>query len=223
MKLLSTLLLSCFLFSSLIGQFGLDPEVILIESLGGEDVEVKVDFTNNTGEFVNIYWMCETDENYPKEWGTIICDKATCYGEDTFKSNPNLPNEMEAGSSFVFKFSINANGAAGKSYLILHAYDDEDCENEVATSNPPPLSTLSEKEIANLLVYPNPTQDYFGIRNDENVKSIDIINSSGKLLLSTSHQKDEKHSITNLSSGVFVAVLKDSENNILKSLYLYKD
>jgi len=221
MKKLVTLFLSLFLFSSLVGQFGLDPEVILIES-DGNDVEVKVEITNNTGEFANIYWMCEMDENYPKEWGTIICDNATCYGEDTFKSNPNLPNAMEPGYSFKFKFTISANGASGSSYVIMHMYDDEDCANEVATSNPPSVS-VNDTDLESLVVYPNPTQGYFGIRNDESVKSIDVVTSTGQILISTSHEKNEKHSITNLASGVFVVVLKDSEDNIIKSMYLYKD
>ena len=221
MKLLSTLLLSFFLCSSLMGQFGLDPQVILLET-DGETVEVKVKITNNTGEFANIFWMCETAENYPKEWTIVICDKATCYGEDTFKSNENLPNEMEAGSDFDFKFTVTANGTAGSSYLILHAYDDANCENEVATSSPPSVSTKDADIVTSLAVYPNPAQDYFSVSNDEHVKSIDVINSVGQILMSTSHRENEQHSIASLSSGIFVVVLKDENNDILKSLYLTK-
>ena len=221
MKLIFTLFLTSFLFTSLLGQYGLNPEVILMVS-DGDDIEVKVDITNNTGEYANIYWMCETDENYPKEWGTIICDAATCYGEDTFKSNPNLPNEMEAGGSFVFKFSISAKGTAGSTYVIMHLYDDTECENEVATSNPPALS-VEEEDQERLSVFPNPTQDYFSIQNDENVNSIDIINSIGQILISAPHERNKTHSVERLESGTFIVVLKNSEEEIIKSLYLFKD
>ena len=187
----------------------------------GEDINVKVTITNNTGEFANVFWMFEPGEDYPFEWGTIICDDTLCYLEDRFKSNPNLPNPMPPDYSFDFKFSLKAYGHAGSSYAILHVYDDPECENEVATTSPPSVS-VDEQYIKRISVYPNPTQDYFEISNDENVKSIDVINSVGQILMRAPHKVNEQHSIASLSSGTLIVVLKDENDDILKSLYLTK-
>ncbi len=221
MKLLSTLFLACLFSYASVAQITIDPEVVLFEGSFLE-FEVKPVVTNNTDEFTNIYWMFEKGTDFPDEWSVIVCDDTLCYFPNVFKSSPLFPNELEADSSFEFKFTVTPNGVAGSTYGIIHLYDDAECTNEVATSKMP-ITSVGEEVLQRLVLYPNPTRENFGIKEDDNVKSIEIYNNVGQAVRRLSHEKAQVHSIADLPFGPYSVVLRDTENKILKSLRLMKE
>jgi len=222
MKSLITGLITLLFVYFSTAQIEFDPDVILLESDGIDDnASVIVKITNTGLEPVSIHWMFEKGEGFPEEWDITIADDNIDYVPNYFKNAPSLPNYIAVNDSIDYWIRIIPNNTAGSTYCIVHLYDDAECENEVAASNPPTTSVYSVAS-ENLLLYPNPTNDYFSIKNDDKVKSIDVINSIGQIVMSIPHEKNEEHSISNLPSGMFAVVLKDSENEILRSLYLFK-
>jgi len=221
MKLLSTLLFVCLFSFSAMAQITIEPEVVLFEG-GLFDFEVKPVVTNNTNEETYIYWMFEKGTDFPEEWSVIVCDDTLCYAPNIFKSSALFPNVMEPESSFEFKFTVSPNGVTGSSYGIIHLYDDEDCTNEVATSKMP-VTSVADDLLERLVLYPNPTQDKFAIKEDDNVKSIEIYNNIGQSVIRLSHKKGQIHSISDLSFGPYTVVLRNTESKILKSLQLMKE
>lgn len=203
-----------------VGQVEINPDVIILES-DGSNVDVKIEVTNSTGDYLDIYWMLEKAADFPEEWGITVCDDEICYLENTFKSSPNLPNDMVANYTFTFKFTITGNGVAGKSYGILHLYSDSKCDNEVAVSNPPPTS-VDREIIEDIELFPNPASDFFSIRNDKEIKSIEVLSVTGKGILNEKHNAGQRHNIMEVSSGVYFVVLKDANGKNVKTLRLLK-
>ena len=218
---MSTSIFAFVLCVSLTAQVEINPEVLMFET-DGSDFKIEPEVINNTEFNTNIYWMFEKGENFPDAWSVIICDDTLCYSPNTFKSSGLLPNLMNAGYSFKFKMTVQANGVAGSSYGILHLYDDNNCSNEVATSMPPTTSVNTDA-IDHYVVYPNPASEIFRIKNDQHVKSIEILNSSGQVQIKEIHQKGQVHSISHLSNGIFFLKLKDGNGEILKIEYLTKN
>ena len=136
MKPLSTLLLTFLFTLALSAQITINPDVIAFQT-DGEMINVKINVTNNSNDYTDIYWKFVPAENFPAEWGITVCDDETCYLENIIQCSPGGPNDMTAGYDFDFKFTINPNGVEGTSYGILYLYDDSKFENEVAVSSAP--------------------------------------------------------------------------------------
>ena len=87
-------------------------------------------------------------------------------------------------------------------------------------SNPPAcLLAVNDpsKKIAVVKIFPNPVQDYVNIESDKNFIAYEIIDESGKLILSKDF-KGSKIDISNLKTGVYFIKLKSlsNETNIVK-------
>lgn len=220
MKQFFTLLFT-FLFAAVVSaQITISPDVIAFQS-DGEAIDVKIDVTNNTNEYKDIYWKFELADDFPEAWGITICDDETCYLENTLQCSPGGPNDMVAGYSFKFKFTINPNEVSGSTYGIIHLYDDSKFENEVAVSKAP-ITFVKDDIIQEITLYPNPASEYFQIKNDEIVKKVEILSVTGQILLSEAHVADKTYSITHLPKGVFFAILRDENGEKLKTLRLMK-
>ena len=222
MKLITTLLFTIFISATLSAQIIIDPDVIMLEATT-EGVEVKIDVTNSTGEFTEVYWKFDKGETFPEEWLLNICDARTCYTEvdDGHHSNINLPNLLDPNETMVFKFIVTANDIDETSFVILHLYSDSKFENEVAVSKPL-VTSVSNEIFEDIVIYPNPASDYFQIKNDAQVKSLKVASITGQILLSENHTEGKMHSISDLAKGVYFVVLRDGNEDKLKTLRLIK-
>ena len=221
MKLFTTLLLAIFISSTLSAQIVIDPDIIMFEATGEDEIVVSVDVFNYTDEFTEIYWIFEKGENFPDEWGTTICDTRICYAENTYKSNANLPNLVDSNGKMFLKFTIATNDVEGSSFGIVHLFSDSKFENEIAVSNAP-ITSVNNEIVKNIVIYPNPASDYFQIKNDANVKSVEVASITGRTLLSANHIEGKMHSIVDLSKGVFFVILRDENGDKVKTMRLIK-
>lgn len=85
----------------------------------------------------------------------------------------------------------------------------------------PPACLLAvndpSKKIAMVKIFPNPVQDYVNIESEKNFIAYEVIDQSGKLILSKNF-KGDKIDIRNLKTGVYFIKLKSisNETNIVK-------
>ncbi len=83
------------------------------------------------------------------------------------------------------------------------------------TINSPSTSSYNDTEWAsNIMVYPNPAQNYVTI-SDVSVTSVTLIDLSGSYTYDM-HIFEKTLDISNLANGLYVAILKDKSGNILK-------
>lgn len=87
-------------------------------------------------------------------------------------------------------------------------------------SNPPAcLLTVDDtsKKVAVVKIFPNPVQDYVNIESEKNFVAYEIVDESGKSILSRDF-KGSKIDISNLKTGVYFIKLKSlsNETNVVK-------
>lgn len=208
-----------------IAQFEINPGTIALEGVGSNQIYIDILITNNNSEDKEIYWIFEPAASYPTSWQTQICDLKLCYDFDNLCSNPNLPNLIEAGQEVKFTLKVeNVFGESlpvnGSSYGILRLYDDPDKTNEVASTSP--LTSTVDLSNNDLVIYPNPTSEYFQLMNDASVSSISIYNIVGRLVKTFSHSNGMLHDVTSLRTGMYLVKLENNEGDILKSMRLSK-
>jgi len=207
-----------------IAQIDINPNTIILESEGADEIYIDILITNNNSEDINIYWNFEPAASYPANWKTQICDLNLCYLFDNLSSLPTLPNVIEAGQEVKFtikvKNVVESLPVNGSSYGILRLFDDPDKTNEVASSSP----LTSTKDISNddLVIYPNPTTESFQLMNDASVSNISIYNIVGRLEKTFNHSNGMIHDVTDLRSGMYLVRLENKNGDVLKSMRLSK-
>ena len=212
-----------FVTNLAMSQIGINPQSIEFIGQGQDQITEYIDITNNTGGELNLYWEYIPADGYPEEWNTQICDINLCYAPNTLKSSSVQPNVIEDGKTVEFSFKVwNNNGTVeGTSYGILNLYDDPDFTNLVASSVAPITSTTNIN-IEDLVIYPNPTTDFIQLKNDENVASISIFNIVGRTEQTFNHVRGMTHDVTALNTGMYLVRLADKNGDVIKSLRLSK-
>ncbi|NNF34481.1 MAG: T9SS type A sorting domain-containing protein [Saprospiraceae bacterium] len=209
-------------------QLSFSPESIDIVGKPSDDIIIVPSALTNSGtEDVVFYWKVEKDAAFPSEWQTQICDFRLCYGEDVDFSSPELPNTIKAGETMDMKVYLLPNGTEGESSLDLTLYSDTEFKDELITlktasmsiSNTTSIFSQEEKE---LIVYPNPTSDYFQVGNDTKVKKIVVYNIVGKEIKRFNHIPGRQHSVESLRNGLYLIRLFDGNGEIIKALRLSK-
>ena len=218
--------LFAFLFLSLASaQISIKPSFLKFEADNIEQVYIDINISNGSTEDVDIYWEYEHGDSYPSNWKTQICDLNLCYGFDTFQSSPLLGNTIPAGETKKFtlkiKNVIEENNISGNSYGVLRLFDENTFTNEIAVTESNSVS-VSDVDLSDLILFPNPTTDIINIKNDEGVASLIIYNLIGRQIKQYHHSVGESHDVSDLSVGIYLVVLEDGDGQILKSMRLSK-
>lgn len=201
----------------------IDPQAIEFRGEGQDNITKYIHIINNTGGELNLYWEFVPAQSYPAEWTTQICDVNLCYAPNKLKSSSAMPNVLADGADVEFSFKVwNNNGVVeGNSYGILYLYDDPNFTNLVASSSAPVTSTTN-LDVADLVIYPNPTTEFFQLKNDESISSISLYNIVGRLVKTYSHSSGITHDVTALRTGMYLVRLENDEGEVVKSMRLSK-
>lgn len=210
------------------GQLSYSPEVLDIFGSPSEDlITFKIDLTNTSAEDLDFYWSLSKSESFPSEWQTQICDFNLCYAENVDLINTELPNTIKAGETRDIKIYLLPNRTQGESSLTLTLYSDKELSNEilVLASNSVMVTgstAVSDKVKEKLIIYPNPTSDYFKISEDSEVGKVAIYNIAGKELKRFDHYPGQIHNVESLRKTLYLVRLFDDRGEIIKSLRLSK-
>jgi hypothetical protein len=68
------------------------------------------------------------------------------------------------------------------------------------------ILSVSNREMVNLSVYPNPTVDYVNI-DGVDVNNVKIFNLNGQLLINTT---DKRIDVTGLNNGIYILMINDT-------------
>ena len=211
------------------GQLSYSPEVLDIFGSPSEDlITFKIDLTNNSSDDVEFFWSLKKNESFPSEWQTQICDFNLCYAENVDQINTELPNTIKAGETRDLKIYLLPNGTQGESSLTLTLYSDIELNNEilVLASNSVLVSgstSVNDKVKEKLIIYPNPTSDYFKISEDSEVNKVAIYNIAGKELKRFDHYPGQIHNVESLRKTLYLVRLFDKRGEIIKALRLSKN
>ena len=225
------LLLNLFTIISTVAgaaQLSFNPEAIDITGKPSEEIIiVPSDLTNNGTQDVVFYWKVEKNASFPSAWKTQICDFRLCYAEDVDESNPELPNTIKAGETKEISVYLLPNGEEGESSLKLTLYADPAFTDDLISLNTSTMRVDNTTSIFNqkkeeLIIFPNPTSDYFQVGNDSRIKKVVIYNIVGKEIKRFNHTPGKQHNVESLRKGLYLVRLFDSSGEIVKALRLSK-
>lgn len=229
MKRIFTLLILSLLTSSIFAQIELGIESFDITINENEKHTFQVSI-NNVSETVNydLYWQLIKGDDWPSEWETTVCDANLCYAANADSCSPNKPNDIPAGKSLIFTVKVDPMNVKGSGTLYMELFDDNQFTSKVAeTSNDglvvaDAVLNVDFSQELDLVVFPNPTDSYFSIKNDGAVSQIGIYNIVGKEITRANHMEGQTHDVNNLSKGMYLVRMMDNQGKVLKSTRLNK-
>ena len=229
MKQLFTLIFLFTLSLTSFAQIVSDPSTLSATISEDEKKEISMTVTNTAGVYYGVWWKLVVGDDWPAEWKTFICDSQNCYTPNTYE----CPKENEFGpnaSSSAWSVKVDPSGVKGSSTLVMEFYSESSFTNLIGTTEVGAVFTAdsdltsSSNDIftGNLVLFPNPTQDYFSIKNDENISTVSLVNVIGKEIWTQKHNTGALYDVSNLFKGMYLVRLMDNQGNLVKTLRLNK-
>lgn len=219
------LLLSFFITSALSAQVSYNPDALAqVGNASDEYMEVNFNIVNDLADNAQYLWTFE-DEGLVEGWDAQLCDMTLCYNWGFSTCPADAPNNFDPNQSFGFFVKVRPKGIPGEGTLIVNITD---LDYNVLLSFPIDFtanmtSSVNDDTLEKLSVYPNPTQDFFQIRNDEQVNKIAIYNIVGKALLTENHITGNAYNISDFQKGVYLVRTFDEYDNVIKVFRLNKN
>lgn len=128
------------------------------------------------------------------EGNNVIPSKNVCIGYDFYQHDSNLEEEWQ---------------------YLNHTENnyDYDVIDVMATSE-------VGAKYQNIVLYPNPSKDYFSLKTSSTVKSVSVYDNSGKLVKTFSGNQD-KYNVASLPKGIYLVSISTGDNQY--SVKLLKD
>jgi len=83
---------------------------------------------------------------------------------------------------------------------------------------------IAQKDVTEeLSLYPNPTTDFFAVKQDVNIKKVVLYNWLGKKIKSFAHYKGRIYNVENLDMGIYIVRLFDEKDRLSKVLRLHRN
>lgn len=207
-----------------VGQIEVTPNELLFVANGEDQLYQEFNVVNNIGSDSDVYWRFELGNDFPDDWTAQICDINLCYGWGTYQSAPSAPNAIADGVTVKFSVKVRRNDSSamnGTSYGIIKFYDDPEFTNEIGSSSAPVTST-SDLDLSDLVIYPNPTTHSFQIKNDGAIASVSIYNIVGREVSTLNHSEGMVHDVSDLRSGMYLVRLVNAKGDVVKAMRLSK-
>lgn len=198
----------------------------IVGSPDDADFDHHFDVVNTTDEEVNVYWEMILDDEFPVEWESFLCDKNLCYTPFVRNCPEGMINVINPSETSQWILHVRPNGVEGEGTICLRFHYPQMTGDSISVDNcfeiQAKTTSVVEVDLSELNLYPNPTNDIFKIKSDENIKKIGIYNVVGKLVQEMSHTAGEVHNVESLSKGMYLVRLMDSNSQVIKTMKLSK-
>ncbi len=196
-----------------------------------KNVTAHATITNTSTSDKTFRWILTVDSQ-EDPWAFAVCDINTCYNTDVTTETFTLI----AGQSSIMDVHLYPSGdqttlegaVPGTGTATVKITEMQDPDNTVTgeynfeiVGEAVPTS-LTELELSQLKLFPNPTSDYFEVQGPEGVANVTIYNLFGTTIDNFSFQSGEKYSISNFAKGLYLVALEDEDGQLLKTMRLQK-
>lgn len=231
MKRLFTLLLFSVFSLSLSAQIDVSVDSYKYEIDDTTTHQFSFSVTNTESDTIEIFWKLIKDSEFPRDWKTQVCDGNLCFGPNVDQCPPSLPNVLFGNAvSQGWSVKIDPQGVPGKGLIHMEFYTDSDYQTLVFSTEVEAcfvvngVASSTEDEIYNnsMTLFPNPTIEYFSIKNDRNVAKVSLMNVIGKEVWSKNHRPNTQYDVADLYKGMYIVRLIDSSGKLIKTMRLNK-
>jgi Secretion system C-terminal sorting domain len=184
------------------------------------EVVLKAKIKNNSPRQKTVTWT-RTHEQITMGWASAVCDKNACWATRV----DTQPLILAAGEESNLDAHVYPNGINGGAIVRIRVVDNDSAANNVTGRYGFNLA-VSVKESANaypdISIYPNPSPQYFLIKDDRQlVSDISIFTVAGNEIMHLPYQ-NAPISVANLANGAYFVTLFDAKGQALKVLKLVK-
>ena len=235
MKQLLPFFLFIFLSCQMMGQtFSIEPSnpIIFNATVNFSDnqyaEELTGAFTNLTDETLDIKWEV-FEMNCDTEWDYQVCDANNCYfwGVLSNEGMPvNNPVTLAPNESSILQLKIKPKGLGSccEPMIVLSDFNDpniifDTVHYEACIDD---LSSITEREKANLRAYPNPTPNYISVSNNNFVKNIWVSNILGKRVRTFQVNPSNNYDLSTVPDGIYLVSMVDENSTVLKTVRISK-
>lgn len=229
MRILYTVVI-LFTFLNLHSQVSMTPSTLAV-TVSEEIPEYvyNIGITNSGSSPISLWWKVQKAPGMPSAWETYTCDLNQCYLPGLDECPGSKPNVVPANSTVNFTLHFDPNGMVGQNKIWFQLYSDKSFKTLVAETDPDGLviadKTLNVKFSStgtDIKIFPNPADDYFVIKSDNNVAKVGIFNIVGKEIRSYKHTPGNSYDIADLSRGIYIVRMLDARGKTIKSIRLSK-
>ena len=180
-------------------------------------------FVNTTKDTLRVKWELVLDNTYcPSAWKYMICDDNSCYTTASNQGGPvNKPVTLPPGESSILDVHFKPNGVANccKPTIKLSDYDNpskfySSADYDICLSQ---FTPVTEKQKANLRIFPNPATRYISVSKNNFVKKLWISNILGKRVKTFYTSPDNNYDISSLPDGIYLVSMVGDSNKVLKN------
>ncbi|MBR9920383.1 MAG: T9SS type A sorting domain-containing protein [Bacteroidetes bacterium] len=168
----------------------------------------------------------------PVEWEYRTCDNTQCYPTfmDTNHNPPQTVLEdlvvLAPGEESLLDMHVLPRHVPGVGTVRLSIYDLDDLDNpivvvdyEVAVST---YNSVSDQDIADIQLFPNPATDFFMLDGDQVVDQIVVYNLLGRPVRYFRAQEGARYDMAGLPDGFYLIGLQNEDAGTLKTVRLSK-
>lgn len=227
-KTFTLFLLLLLNYNSITAQITVEPSSLEVVFNESKNHAYNLVITNKSTKETTIWWEVVKGMNFPSAWKTIMCDIELCYDVNADKCDPRRGNKLAAGKSMTFKLDLLTENVKGNSTLQVKLYDDREFRNIVAQTKAGATVTAdialssSNLNVDDLIIYPNPSDNFFFIKSDQNVGKVVFSNLMSKVIKTEYHTKGQSHDISDFPKGIYFLNLLDNRGKVIKTLKLTK-
>jgi hypothetical protein len=175
-------------------------------------------YQQNTGStYLLLKWQ-KISVNLPSGWDYSLCDYASCY---TGIPNGGTMDTVDVGDMGFLGLNINPYSIAGQGIVKLYVYEDGffnggDTITWVVNATVNGVDETSFENSVN--VYPNPVNDVLKIKSERALKSVLIMDASGKLILEGSATAEIN--LQNLNAGVYFLSVIGNDGTVIRKKFI---
>lgn len=186
--------------------------------LRGDEPVIKVVFKNVGGTVAtNIQATLTTADNDISinsngTSSTVDFPSMAINSSKTAQYNITKLSEITESNNVLFNFTLTCGDMTSNCPILLTYIDGE---------NPGPASSVETQHSTTLLIYPNPSSDQINIQCSHNMKSVEIIDMTGRSVQHVDGIGDSNYSlnISNLSQALyFVRVIDENNQPIISKI-----
>lgn len=184
--------------------YTISPNDTLIVTAPANQLSIFDIYQNNvSGDTLNLAWNL-VYSNIQAGWDFSLCDYASCYVG--LPSSGTMSPVMSASMGFL-GLNINPYSIQGTATVRIYVYDINSPSNGdtltwIVNSEPSSVSEIREKEI---LLYPNPADDFLYFSSNYVIKGYSILDQSGRVI-QTSSASTVNVPVSSLAPGRYTLV-----------------
>ncbi len=204
-------------------QFSIDhTEVTTAGNISEDDIAAHARLRNGATTGKTFIW---TREEVVMEdgWTSAVCDTNQCYLP--FVSTRDF--DLNGGESADVIMHLYPDGIAGEGEIKLTLEEEngnpaDNLEITFFFTVSDSTTGLDSPENFAVSIFPNPTNDYIALSENEVVKEITIYNILGTPMKQFNVRDGLRYDISDLSSGMYLVGLRDFKGQIVKTIRVSK-